>query len=288
MPDIQLRAAVPADAEICGRILFDAFGGVAQKHGFPSDFPSVEVATGLAQAMIGNPTVYGVVAESSGKIVGCNFLGQRDAIAGVGPVAVDPVCQGGGVGRKLMQAVIERGGSAPGIRLVQEPFNTVSLALYAALGFEAREPLALMCGKPTVTASGQAVGRPMEPGDISVCAELCRRVHGWDRANELRDALPIFRPFVLVRQERVVAYASAPTFWPLNHGVAETPQDMTDLLLAAAAANADPMALLVPIRRAEFFRWCLGAGLRAIKPMTLMTLGQYQEPRGEFFPSVAY
>jgi hypothetical protein len=46
--------------------------------------------------------------------------------------------------------------------------------------------------------------------------------------------------------------------------------------------------LLVPIRRAAFFRGLLAAGLRVIKPMTLMAMGQYQEPAGAFYPSVGY
>jgi len=46
--------------------------------------------------------------------------------------------------------------------------------------------------------------------------------------------------------------------------------------------------LLAPTRRAPLFRWCLEAGMRAVKPMNLMTLGDYQEPSGAFFPSVLY
>ena len=288
MSEIQIRRATAADADECGRIIFDAFGGIARKHNFPPDFPTLEMAVGMARAVTSNPAAFGVIAESGGKIVGSNFLDQRDAIAGVGPITVDPAYQGGGVGRKLMQAVLERGREAPGIRLVQEPFNTVSLPLYASLGFEVKEPLALMRGKPTGHASGQAEGRPMQERDLSACAQLCKNVHGWDRTNELRDSLKMFRPFVLVRHGRVAAYASAPTFWILNHGVAQTEQDMIDLLLAAGAANAEPISLLVPIRRASFFRWCIAAGLRVVKPMTLMTVGKYQDPQGAFYPSVIY
>jgi predicted N-acetyltransferase YhbS len=288
MSEIQLRRATAADADACGRIIYDAFCGIAQKHNFPPDFPSIESAVAMARAVTNNPGAFGVVAERGGKIVGSNFLDQRDAIAGVGPITVDPAHQGGGVGRKLMQAVLERGREAPGIRLVQEPFNTVSLPLYASLGFKVKEPLALMRGKPTGHATGQAEGRLMQEGDLSSCAQLCKGVHGFERTNELRDSLKMLRPFVLLRNGRVAANASAPTFWILNHGVAQTEQDMIDLLLAAGAANAEPVSLLVPIRRASFFRWCIAAGPRVVKPMTLMTIGKYQDPQGAFFPSVVY
>lgn len=173
MSQLQLRPAAPADAEACGRIIYEAFGGIAQQRNFPPDFPSVEMATGLAHAMTANPAVFGVVAESGGKIVGSNFLDQRDAIAGVGPITVDPNHQGGGVGRRLMQAVLDRGRDAVGIRLVQEPFNTVSLSLYASLGFEVKEPLALIRGKPTGDVSSLREGRPMQESDLPACADLC-------------------------------------------------------------------------------------------------------------------
>lgn len=288
MSEIQLRRATPADADACGRIIYEAFGGIAQKHNFPPDFPTLEAAVGMARAVTNNPAAFGVVAESGGKIIGSNFLDQRDAVAGLGPITVDPAHQGAGVGRKLMQAVLDRGREAPGIRLVQEPFNTVSLPLYASLGFEAKEPLALMRGKPSDHASGQAEARPMQEGDLSSCAQLCKGVHGFDRTNELRDSLKMLRPFALLRHGRMAAYMSAPTFWILNHGVAQTEQDMLDLLLAAGAANAEPISLLVPIRRASFFRWCIAAGMRVVKPMTLMTMGKYQDPQGAFYPSVVY
>lgn len=86
----------------------------------------------------------------------------------------------------------------------------------------------------------------------------------------------------------MAAYLAAPTFWISNHGVAESEQDLQDLLRGAAAGASEPLSLLVPIRRASFFRWCLADGLRVVKPMTLMAMGEYQEPNGPFFPSVSY
>jgi hypothetical protein len=94
-------------------------------------------------------------------------------------------------------------------------------------------------------------------------------------------------PFVAVRDGSVVAYASSVTFWPLNHGVAESDDDMQALLLGAAAAVEAPIAFLVPLR-SGLFRWSLAEGLRLVKPMNVMALGEYQEPKGSWFPSVLY
>ena len=81
---------------------------------------------------------------------------------------------------------------------------------------------------------------------------------------------------------------SAATFWIMNHGVAETEQDMEALILGAASMSSEPVSFLLPSRQASCFRWCLAEGLRVIKPMTLMTMGKYQEPSGSHFPSVLY
>jgi predicted N-acetyltransferase YhbS len=283
---IVLRPATPADVEPCAKIIFEAFHGIAERHSFPPDFPVIEAATELAGMFIGHPAIFGVVAESGGRIVGSNFLDERDPIRGLGPITVDPTVQGRGVGRQLMQAVLERGRGAAGIRLLQDAFNSQSISLYASLGFEVREPVQLVTGTPRSAPPAGVEVRRLAEGDLDACAALCASVHGFDRRHELADALQFLAPVVAVRGGRVTAYATAPTFWPLNHGVAEHEEDMRALLLGAARLSPEPVALLLPVRQADFFRWALGEGLRVVKPMTLMTLGAYREPSGTWFPSV--
>jgi hypothetical protein len=58
-------------------------------------------------------------------------------------------------------------------------------------------------------------------------------------------------------------------------------------LLAAAMSFPGP-GFLLPIRNTKLFRWCLEHGLRVVQPMTLMSVGPYQEPKGEFLPSILY
>ncbi len=53
---------------MCGRILYDAFGKLAERHNFPRDFPSPEVATSVASMLIGAPGFWGVVAEEAGRL----------------------------------------------------------------------------------------------------------------------------------------------------------------------------------------------------------------------------
>jgi GNAT superfamily N-acetyltransferase len=284
---VTLREVEPGDAEACAQILFDAFGGIHDHHRFPRDFPVLEAATGIMGMWIPHPSIWGVVAEKDGRIVGSNFIDERDPIRGVGPITVDPKSQNLGVGRKLMEAVIERAEGAPGIRLQQDAFHMRSLALYELLGFDVKEPVVVVSGKPRSAAVEGVDVRRLEEADLDECGALCQKVHGFERTNELRDSIQAFAPFVAVRDGRIVAYASSVTFWPLNHAVAESDDDMTALLQAAAAAVEEPLAFLVPLRTG-LFRWCLEQGLRLVKPMNLMARGEYREPRGAWLPSVLY
>jgi hypothetical protein len=93
---------------------------------------------------------------------------------------------------------------------------------------------------------------------------------------------------VVEREGRITGYLTAPTLWIANHGIAETDDDMRALILGAAAAHAEPLSFLLPVRQASLFRWCLGEGMKAVKPMTLMTVGKYQIPSGSYVPSVFY
>ena len=287
--DIAIRPATDNDASACGRICYEGFRTVAERHGFPPTFPSVEVATQRVRSFIRHPAVFGVVAEASdGRIVGFNFLSERDPIRAVGPIVIDPDAQGHGIGRRLMEAVLERARGARGIRLLQDTFNVQSFSLYAALGFDAREILLVLSGSPQSAPPSDWEIRLLTASDVAGCEELHERVHGYTRTNELRDALTTGAPITALRGGRVRAYMAAPTIWLANHGVAETEEDIKALLLGAARIAKQPISFLMPARRAALFRWCLTQGFRVTRPMTLMTIGEYREPQGSYFPSVLY
>ena len=145
---ITVRKARAEDAPVCGRICYEAFTRISTEHGFPPDFPSVEVATGVLSMMFSHPGFYCVVAESGGQILGSNCLDERSAIAGVGPITLDPEVQNKGVGRALMEAVLARSAQRgfQGARLLQAAFHNRSLSLYTKLGFDTREPISTMQG----------------------------------------------------------------------------------------------------------------------------------------------
>jgi predicted N-acetyltransferase YhbS len=283
---VSIRPAKPEDAEECGRICYGAFTQINARHGFPPDFPSSDVSTGVLSKLFSNPAFYSVVAELDGKIVGSNCLDERTSIAGVGPITVDPDVQNRSVGRRLMRAVMDRAVDRKfaGVRLVQAAFHNRSLSLYAKLGFDVREPLSVMQGLPIDKPVDGYRVRSADHSDLETCNRLCQSVHGHDRSSELADAIKQGTAVIAERHGRISAYATLMGFF--GHAVGETNSDL-QALIASAPAFLGP-GILLPTRNAALFRWCLENGLKVVQPMTLMTIGLYNEPMGAYLPSVLY
>jgi len=281
---ITIRPAETADAAVCGEIAYRAFQTLADYHSFPRPYPSAEVAVGLLSQLLVNPGFYGIVAEREGRIVGSNFVDERASIAGIGPITVDPEVEARGIGRSLMQAVVGHlaDRNVAGIRLVQAAYNNRSLCLYTTMGFQTREPLSVMQGPALeVKFAGYDV-RPAAETDIAACNLLCRRVHGFDRAVELRDAIAAQTATVVEHLGQITGYATGAG--SSGHAVAGTNQDLKALI--GAAPTFPGPGFLVPTRNHEVFAWCLASGLRLVMQMTQMTIGLYNEPCGAWRPSI--
>lgn len=283
---INLRPGLPTDVEACARIFFEAFGAIAAQHNFPSDIPSIEVGTDLITMLLTHPHFFSVVAELDGKIVGSNFLDERSKIAGLGPITVDPNIQNRGIGRRLMEAALDRTREKahPGVRLLQSAYHGRSLALYASLGFQVREGIACMQGPPIgASVTGYHV-RPAREEDLEACDRICQLVHGHDRHGEVLDAVKQGTAKVVEHDGRITGYATDLGFFA--HAVAETSRDLT-ALIGSASAFTGP-GILVPLRNSPLFQWCLNHGLRVVQIMNLMSRGLYNEPAGAYLPSVLY
>ena len=283
---IILRRGRIDDVDACGVVAFEAFKSISSQHNFPWDFPSPDIATGLMKTLLAHPGFYSVVAEKDGAVVGSNFVDERGAIAGIGPITVDPTVQNQSIGRRLMLAVIERETErrAAGVRLLQSAYHNRSLCLYTKLGFDSREPCSKMEGpRLGIRLPGYDV-RPATEADLPACNALCRRIHGHDRGGELRDAVGHGTACLVEHLGWVTAYASEIAFF--GHAVAETNQGLEALI--GAAPGFEHGGFLLPTRNSELFRWCLQHGLRLVHQMTLMTIGLYNEPAGAYLPSVLY
>jgi GNAT superfamily N-acetyltransferase len=282
---LSCREIKPEDASRCGQICYKAFHDINQKHGFPPDFPNVDVAAGLINMVIGSPIVRGYVAENESGVVGSNFL-WLGTIGGIGPITVDPTTQDRGVGRRLMQCVINEAErqKLAGVRLVQAAFNGRSMALYTQLGFIVREPLVCMQGLPIRQRFAGCEVRKMTEADVEACCTLCKDVHGHDRRNEIAFGLSQGTAKVVQRDGMIAGYCADIGFF--GHAVAM--DDVALMAMIGAAERISGSGFLLPSRNTRVFRWCLENGLRYVQPMTLMSRGFYNQPRGSFIPSINF
>lgn len=283
---VVIRRAVAEDSAAAGEICYAAFAAISGAHGFPCDLPSVEAAVGTMRMIFSAPGFYCVVAEADGELLGSNCLDERAMICGIGPITISPLVQNAGVGRQLMEAVMERvqEDGAAGMRLVQAAFHNRSLSLYSKLGFDVREPLACMQGKTEQREVEGCRVRAAGADDQDACNTLALAVHGFERGTELAAAIGRGSAKVVVRDGRITGYATDLAFF--GHATAETNADL-EALITSAESFGGP-GILVPSRNALLFRWCLANGLRVVQPMTLMSTGLYNDPAGAWLPSIFF
>lgn len=281
---IELRPTAAADIPELGRICYEAFKDIAESHGFPPDFPSAEFAAMVIGLLVQQEAVYASSAWEGDAARGSNHIALWDEVAGLGPISVDIGAQGQGIGRTLMVDAIDHARSSgfERVRLMQDSFNMRSLALYASLGFDTKEPVAYMELSPAGPID--AGFRAATQDDLAAMDELCRAVYHVSRTNEVSALMSAGFPAFVIDRGGIRGYVVATA---IGHGVAEDDGVMLALLasLGASAANA---LTNVPIRQGELYRRALSAGHRNRKVMNLMALGPYEDPQGVWLPSVLF
>jgi ribosomal protein S18 acetylase RimI-like enzyme len=284
---IQLVAAESQHVNELGRICYEAFKDLHDRHGFPLDFISAAHARQVIGMMVERDDFYGVAAILDGELVGSNFLSLTDPVAGVGPITVDCAFRGRNVGRALMQNVIDyaQHNGIARVRLMQETFNALSLSLYASLGFDVQEEVAFMEAAPTDAADYSV--RAATEADLPAIERLSTDIYKARRSNEVAGAVRYgFSPLLRERDGRIVGYLVPGIF---GHGVAETEDDAVTLVGEMARRLPGEQArFFCPLSEHDFFRRALKLGCRTRSVFSLMTLGPYAPPRQVWMPSVLY
>jgi ribosomal protein S18 acetylase RimI-like enzyme len=270
-----------------GRICYEAFKDLSDRHHFPLDLPSAALARHVLGMMVSRSDFYSVVALLDGQVVGSNFLSLSDPVAGIGPVTVEPCHQGKDIGLALMQDVVDHGRrrGIERIRLLQETMNVGSLSLYASMGFDSREEVAYL--QAAAAPDEDRNVRPVTHQDLPAVEQLAADIYQASRRNEVAAAICHgFSPLLRQREGRVTGYLIPGLF---GHGVAESEDDAC-ALVGEMARRLPPHAarFFCPVRQANFFRGVLKMGCRTIKVWTLMTLGPYEPPPLVWMPSVLY
>ncbi len=260
---IRLVPAEPQHVSELGRICFESFREIHDRGCGTRDFPTVDIARQVLGMLVQRDDFYSVSALDDGRLVGSNFLSLMDPVAGVGPITIDPSCQGQGIGRTLMQDVIDYGqrNNIEQVRLMQDSFNVASLSLYASMGFEVKVPVAFMQAVPLAEADNSV--RPITEPDLPAIEELSERIYKNSRRNEVAAAAPYgFAALLRERQGRITGYLLPGIF---GHGVAETEEDAL-ILIGEAARRLPPeiARFFCSLTESSFYRKALQGGCRVI------------------------
>jgi L-amino acid N-acyltransferase YncA len=214
-------------------------------------------------------------------------MSLMDSVGGVGPISVDASFEGRGIGRALMQAVLDyaKQNSIEQVRLLQDSFNVRSLSLYASLGFDVRESIGVMEARPATTADSSV--RPLMEKDLPAIDDLSRRIYKVSRQGEIAAAAPHgFPVFVREHAGQITGYWMPGLF---GHGLAETEADALALIGQAARQIPPEFAVFFcPLSLGNLYRAALKSGHRLRKIMTYMTVGKFERPERIWLPSVCY
>lgn len=149
----------------------------------------------------------GVVAERGGQIVGTIMGWPYGAGATLGMVIVSSSCRGGGIGRKLMDAMFERLGD----RTILLNATEDGLPLYKKLGFKTvggiHQHQGTVQSAPVISLRPGERVRPMGSGDEAATAELDRRATGLDRSALLAKLRDTAQGVVLDHGGKAVGFA---------------------------------------------------------------------------------
>jgi len=290
---IAIAGMVPDQVEAVGKVVYEAFRDVAIRHGFEPAYESLDFATFVVRALSRLAGFASFVAIEGGQPLAVNFLDQQNDIAGVGPVAVDVEHQGRGLGRMVMEALLERaeGCGFQSVRLLQAAYNLVSFSLYCRLGFDAKEQIASLRGRPPADARAAGAVRECTPQDLDTLDGLSLEVLGFRRRGDVEMAMPLARPLLVERKGRPVGYVCRfvmPGGAFLGPAAARDEEALKDLIVAAARLVPGDLRLAVPVSCPSLLRWAFQSGFSISELGTLMVRGTYEAPTGAYMPSAWY
>lgn len=287
-----LTTILPEKTEDVGTLVYEAFRDIAERHNFEPAFESPELAQLIVRLLAQTEGYESYLLVEDGRPLACNFGDERDEVVGVGPVAVAVGQQGRGLGRQVMEALLERAeqGGFASVRLLQAAYNMQSFALYQRLGFEVKDTLAVLLGRPPADEEPRDRLREYTADDLDACDALHRDVLGFGRRHDIEFMANMAPPVVVERDGELAGYL---TRFPgeevfLTHGVARDERALRDLIIGTAKAVPADLRFALPTSMAETLRWAIGAGFRLTELNTYMVRGEYEKPMGAWIPSPFY
>lgn len=225
-----------------------------------------------------------VACDAGGRVLGTALwwpYGEQFATAGL--VVVDRHHQGKGIGRKLMNAVIDDAGA----RTLQLVATRAGTRLYEQCGFRERGAICQHQGvataAPLPAGSGEASLRAVTHADISAIAQWDANAFGTPRAPVIEAVLESGRGILAARHGRIAGYALAR---PAGRGTTIGPVVAEDEILAIEmiARLLPPESgftrLDVPADATLLGDWLQSAGVTRVDRAAVMVRGTPLIQRG--------
>ncbi len=288
-----IAGMVPDQVQAAGKMVYEAFRDVAIRHGFEPAYESLDFATFVVSSLSQLEGFTSFVLCEGGQPIAVNFLDKRNDVAGVGPTAVAVAQQGRGLGRMVMEALLEQaeGCGFRSVRLLQAAYNMVSFSLYCRLGFAVKDVVATLRGRPPADEDIAAVVRECTLDDLDDLDRLSLEVLAFRRRGDVEMVMPFIRPLVAEREGRLVGYVCrfpTPSGIFLGPAAARDEQALKDLIVGAARLMPGSLRLAVPVSCPSLLRWALQSGFSLVELETLMVRGSYEAPAGAYMPSAWY
>lgn len=220
-------------------------------------------------------TGYGIDdPEGKGLVTACVVTSYGPGLAAIGMMLVAERYAGRGVGRRLMQHVVNEAGDIP-LTLHATPYGQ---PLYEQLGFVETGRAEMVRGHlraPESAPAARVTTRPATAEDLPEIVRLDNEVFGLDRTHMIT-RLPAFSDQLRVAEEDGVlsGYAAA---WPNMQTHVVGPLIARDTatakaLVASLAAGTDrPLRTDIDVRHEELIAWVKEHGLETVAFNTVMT-----------------
>jgi predicted N-acetyltransferase YhbS len=219
---------------------------------------------------------YGIDAPNGGLAATATLVRFGDEISVIGMVLVRDSLEGRGLGRRMMEFMLQRTKSLTVFLYATEQGRI----LYEKLGFESRETLIRHVGTFTANAisEGFALTRPMQAADFEEVVRLDREAFGTERTpilKALQEQGMVQRRQVVERAGKIVGYGFS---WQnvniihLGPIVASDDEAAQALISELAADQRLPVRIDLPARFERLNDWVSTCKLVASPPVPLMVL----------------
>lgn len=282
--DVTLRRLGPDDVEGGMEVLVRAFNELESRMGLTPSFQTFPQARAtLEMALHLDPTgSWTAVRTDTRKVVGLAVAYRRGDYVSIGPVAVHPLAQGHGVGRRLVRHLRDVHADAECLALSQAAYNPQAFALYQGEGFRIAYVEVSFAGSPvrapappTAVQTVEGTDRGGEERILDIDRELARI----DRGQELRLLARTGRAYVA--DDGYVLTVPIGPVTGIGPGAAATGATLERLLRAALQdVPAGGIVMRAPANGVAV-EMASACGLRPRGLANVMALGRWPDRAGE-------